>query len=311
MKSSMASFRNNDRLTVRAADWPEPLQPQDLVITLLGSYVRSSHQIVWSGGLVQLLGEFGFSMGSARVALTRLVRRDLVTRVNQGRRVYYATTPRSEQLLSEGDRRIFSLGREEHRTDTWTVLWHAIPEERRLERGRLGRRLRFLGFGSPQDGMWVSPHNREKEVTRLLQEFDVTQYAGVLLGRSARDLDLRSLVERAWGLDALIGRYQAFTHEFTPYRATNAQLALDDRAGFLLRTRLVHLFRGFPFLDPELPDEFMPDPGSRTRAVELFHTIYGGPLARRSQRYFDDITSALTVGAEGDGGHEILPVGGH
>ena len=40
----------------------EALQPQDLVITLLGTYVRPlGPRPVWSGGLVSLLGEFGFS----------------------------------------------------------------------------------------------------------------------------------------------------------------------------------------------------------------------------------------------------------
>ena len=37
----------------------EPLQPQDLVITLLGTYVRPFGDTVWSGGLVALLGELG------------------------------------------------------------------------------------------------------------------------------------------------------------------------------------------------------------------------------------------------------------
>ena len=62
-----------------------PFQPQDLVVTLLGTYVRPYGDMVWSGGLVMLLGEFGFSQGAARVALTRLVRRGLIGRVRSGR----------------------------------------------------------------------------------------------------------------------------------------------------------------------------------------------------------------------------------
>ena len=63
----------------------EPLQPQDLVITLLGTYVRPVRgDRVWSGGLVALLGELGFSHGAARVALTRLVRRGLIARERPG-----------------------------------------------------------------------------------------------------------------------------------------------------------------------------------------------------------------------------------
>jgi len=142
--------------------WSTPIQAQDLAITMFGAYVHPRDATVWSGGLVTLLGEFGVSVGAARVALARLVRRDLLSRVKDGRRVHYRSTVRLQHLLDEGDRRIFSLGREEHRAELWTVLWHWLPEELRLQRGRLARRLRFLGFGSVQDGTWVSPHQREE-----------------------------------------------------------------------------------------------------------------------------------------------------
>jgi phenylacetic acid degradation operon negative regulatory protein len=105
----------------------EPFQPQDLVITMLGAYVRPFARTVWSGGLVALLAEFGFSDGAARAALTRLVRRDLIARVRAGRLVHYRLTSRCERLLVEGDGRIFTLGRLPAQLGPWTVLWHQIP----------------------------------------------------------------------------------------------------------------------------------------------------------------------------------------
>ena len=69
-----------------AAVWTrrgEPFQPQDLV-SRCSARTCARSAIVWSGGLVVLLGEFGFSDGAARAALTRLVRRDLIARVARG-----------------------------------------------------------------------------------------------------------------------------------------------------------------------------------------------------------------------------------
>jgi phenylacetic acid degradation operon negative regulatory protein len=263
----------------------DDVQPQDLVITLLGAYVHPRERTVWSGGLVALLGEFGFSTGAARVALTRLVRRELLAPERDGRLVHYALTGRATALLAEGDRRIFSLGRAPHHAQLWTVLWHAIPEERRLERARLARRLRFLGFGSVQDGTWLSPHDREREVTALLSELGVAAHAGVLLGRPAASLDFRALAARAWDLDELCARYAAFAEALRRARPKG------DREAFLVRTRLVHAFRQFPFLDPELPDELMPAPERRTRAVALFHDRYAA-LEPAAQRHFDAVTTA-------------------
>jgi phenylacetic acid degradation operon negative regulatory protein len=268
--------------------WFTP-QPQDLVITLLGAYIRPSRETVWSGGLVQILGEFGFSPGAARVALTRLVRRNLLARVKDGRLVHYTLTPRSSELLSEGDRRIFSLGRQRHRADQWTVLWHSIPEDQRLEHARLTRRLRFLGFGSAQDGTWISPHDREAEVVTLVSSLGVSDYVVLLLGRPAGSLDFLPFARRAWDLDHLDARYEAFAEEFARYRSESSRQQLSDREAFLVRTRLIHIFRFFPFLDPEMPDEYMPEPRNRAAAVEAFDVVYPA-LAEAGQRYFDSVT---------------------
>lgn len=258
--------------------------PQDLVLSLLGAHhVPRERGEVWSGGLVRLLEEFGFSAGAARVALNRLVGRELLARSKDGRHVHYELTPRTLAVLAEGDRRIFTLGESARRETTWTVLWHSIPEDRRLARTRLVRRLRFLGFGSVQDGTWLAPHDREDEVATLLAELDVAAYAGVMLGRPATAVDFAAFVTRVWNLDELGRRYRAFAETFRDHHVA------DDRHALLLRTRLVHTFREFPFLDPELPEDLVPAPEHRPEALRLFHDLYPA-LAPAAQRYFDEVT---------------------
>jgi phenylacetic acid degradation operon negative regulatory protein len=275
----------------------EPLQPQDLVITVLGTYVRPFGDTVWSGGLVVLLGELGFSMGAARVALTRLVRRGLLDRERSGRLVHYRLTRRCERVLAEGDRRIFSLGHPRDDEASWTVLWHQIPEDRRLERSRLARRLRFLGFGSVQDSVWVSPHDHSVEVVELLGDLDVADFATIFLARVGGAFGLPVLVSRAWDLSGVVERYEAFVAEFSPFvgrGARTALAALSDREAFHVRTRLVHLFRSFPSIDPELPENLAPLSGPRGRAVSTFQQLYD-TLAGPSQRHFEDVTAAFEV----------------
>jgi phenylacetic acid degradation operon negative regulatory protein len=266
-------------------------RPQELTMTLLGAYVAPRDQLVWSGGLVALLGEFGLSSGAARIALARMVHRGRLERVREGRRVWYRPTPGTVALLEEGDRRIFSLGRQAHDATVWTVLWHALPEELRVERGRLARRLRFLGFGSVQDGMWISPHDRELEVVRLVEDLQISEHAGVLVGRPAVSLDFRAFASRAWDLDALGERYRVFVDQFAPFTKADARRRLDDREAFLVRTRLVHAFRRFPALDPELPDDLLPAPRHRAAAVALFHQLYE-KLAASAKRHFDSVATA-------------------
>ncbi len=264
----------------------EALRPQELVITMLGTYVRPFGDRVWSGGLVLLLGELGFSNGAARVALTRLVRRGLIARERAGRLVHYRVTSRCDRALEEGDGRIFSLGDCADDGGRWTVLWHQIPEARRLQRSRLARRLRFLGFGSVQDSVWVSPHDHFDEVVRLLGELQLSEFTTLFVAQVGAASGLTALASRAWDLSGLVERYEAFQAAFEPFTRAHARARLSDGQAFVIRTRLVHLFRGFPQLDPELPDELAPLSHARSQAVATFHCLYQG-LAEPSQRHFD------------------------
>src|SRR2546430_3570324 len=258
--------------------------PQDLVLTLLGAHVTPRERgCVWSGGLVRLLGEFGFAPGASRVALGRLVARDLLDPLRDGRLVHYTLTPRTISVLAQGDRRIFTLG-SARRPAKWTVLWHAIPESRRTARTRLVRRLRFLGFGSMQDGTWIAPHDRERDVAELVAELKVAEYVGVLLGRPSTVVDFAACATRIWDVAEISARYRVFVSEF------RRRTARDDRQALLLRTRLVHTYREFPFLDPELPEDLLPAPAHRAEAVRLFHDLYPA-LAPGAPRYFDQVTS--------------------
>jgi phenylacetic acid degradation operon negative regulatory protein len=218
------------------------------------------------------------------------VRRGLITRVRSGRLVHYRITPRCERLLLEGDGRIFSLGDPRDGGGTWTLLWHQIPEDRRLERSRLARRLRFLGFGSVQDSVWVSPHDHFAEVVELLEELGVEEYATLFRAPVEAAAGLGSFASRAWNLAGLADRYDVFCAEFGAYLRGKRVRRLEDREAFVVRTRLVHLFREFPVLDPELPEELAALGAARSRAVEIFHTLYEG-LAEPSQRYFEAVAA--------------------
>lgn len=265
-----------------------PIQPQDLVLTMLGAHLRGPGELAWSGGMVELLQEFGFSREAARAALSRLVTRGLIDRIRRGRHVHYRLTDRAERLLAEGDRRIFTFGREDPDSTRWTVLWHSLPERRRVERARLGRRLRFLGFGSVQDATWVAPHDREDEVLAVLEALEIERYAYVLVGRPSRRLAIDTVLREAWDLPGVVERYEAFLEELTPYRRKRARTALDDRAAFVLRIRTVHSFRGFPFLDPELPEDVMPGPTLRPQVVAMFDLIYE-ELREPAERHFSAV----------------------
>ena len=258
-----------------------------LLLTLLGTYVHRRQGSVWSGGLVALLGEFGIAPGAGRVALGRLVQRDLLAPTKRGRLVHYTLTPRAVALLEEGDRRIFSFGTVIKPLSEWTIVWHALSDEFRVERARLGRRLRFLGFGSVQDGVWLAPHDRENDVRGLARELEAEDHVTMLLARSVPSVSLRPLITRTWDLETIASRLETFidTHSVNAEKSAR----LDDRGAFKVRTQAAHTFRQLPQFDPELPDDLLPVGPIRREAVALFHRLHES-LREPSERYFDAVT---------------------
>src|SRR6185312_9910871 len=125
---------------------------------------------------------------------------------------------------------IFKLGGARGGGDCWTIVWHQIPEDRRLERSRLARRLRFLGFGSVQDSVWVSPHDHSSEVAELLEDLGVAGFGTVFVASARDGPGWPTLVRRGWDLSGLGERYEAFGTEFSRFLDSDASLA--DREAF-------------------------------------------------------------------------------
>jgi phenylacetic acid degradation operon negative regulatory protein len=254
------------------------------VLTIFGAHVRGG-ELVWSGGMVEILESLGFTIGSARAALARLVNRELLARTRDGRRAFYSATARADALLSQGDRRIFSFGRTQPRVQPWTVLWHAIPESQRVARSRFASQLRFLGFGSVQDATWIAARDREQEVLMLVRQLGIEQYASVMVGRTSAQLGTAALVAEAWNLTETGERYQQFLGDFGELRTARARRRLTDAEAFRSRTLMLHRFRGFPFIDPELPPEVDTVGALRAEVVACFDEVYAG-LEESATRYF-------------------------
>jgi phenylacetic acid degradation operon negative regulatory protein len=141
--------------------------------------------------------------------------------------------------------------------------------------------------------VWVSPHDHSDEVSKLLSELEVATAATLFVAQPTAPAGLPALVGRAWDLSGLLERYEKFDDEFSQFRRRGVRVS--DADAFNVRTRLVHLFRGFPPLDPELPEQLAPLSAVRSRAVRTFHVLYSR-LAPSSQRHFDAVTGAYTDG---------------
>lgn len=291
-----------------------PTSARSLLMTVLGEYVLPRDRPVWTSALVSALALVGAAEKSARQALARTAADGWLAPERVGRRVRWVLTASGRRLLSEGAKRIYDFGAGERPWDgTWLLLLVSVPEsgppgagfspgprERAHAfsggggqavllpgalRHRVRTRLSWAGFGSPEAGVWISPYpDREAEALSVLKELGLAATAMSFSASYGAVGSEDAMVARAWDLAELRTRYEDFIGEFGPLRPETGDAVLRAQ------TRLVHRWRRFPFLDPQLPHELLPPNWSGSAAAELFHRRRA-EWAPSAQRRWDELAS--------------------
>jgi phenylacetic acid degradation operon negative regulatory protein len=276
----------NDALRRRSVGAPAA---RSLLLTVLGEYVLPRPAGVWQETLVAALRSLGYSEHAARQALARSAREGWIEGERHGRRTRLSLTPGTAELLSSGARRIYSFGEPWEWDGRWLVVVVRVPENRRAVRHQLRSRLAWAGLGSLGGGVWLTPHvEREPELAAAIggePDAGATSFIAELgaIGES------RQVVADAWDLEAVRLQYSAFIADFSRARAWSAQ------ACFRQQTLLVHAWRKFPFLDPDLPAGLLPERWPRERAHRLFVERHGR-WQEAARAYFEELEAELDAG---------------
>jgi phenylacetic acid degradation operon negative regulatory protein len=167
----------------------------------------------------------------------------------------------------------------------WSLLAFSIPEENRAVRDALRRQLRWLGFAPLYDGLWVAPRDQVTDVIGLLGELGIST-ATAFRATAVPGIEPDGLPQRAWDLDDLRARYDAFITVTGQLQARALAGLISPVEALVARTRAMDEWRTFPGLDPDLPVELLPAEWPRAAARELFITTYDqlGPLAAHRVR---------------------------
>lgn len=246
---------------------------------------------VWQETLVGALVSLGYSRQAARQALARSTRDGWLVTERRGRRARMTLGDRTAELLRSGAERIYSFGRPWQWDGRWLIVVLRVPEERRAVRHQLRSRLAWTGLGSLGGGVWLTPHTeREEELAAAIREGPTAETRSFVAELGSMG-DPRSLVADAWDLDAVRGQYEAFAEDFARVRALSAE------ACFRQQTLLVHAWRRFPFLDPDLPAELLPPDWPRERAHALFVSRHARWRAKATE-YFAQLEGELEVREE-------------
>jgi phenylacetic acid degradation operon negative regulatory protein len=253
------------------------------LLTVLGEFVLPRDEPVWTQALLDVLGALGVEPKSARQALARTAAEGLLESDRAGRRVRWSLTPSGRRLLSDGADRIYGFGHATRPWDgRWLVLLVSVPESRRQLRHRLRTRLAWAGLGSPSPGVWLSPDpGKQAEVADVVADLELTGVTSSFVGPFGGIGAERDVVAQAWDLAEVEDAYEEFLEAFADAEPTGPAEVLAHQI------HLVHAWRRFPFLDPQLPPELLPDHWAGTRAADRFahlHAAWDRPAQQHWQQ---------------------------
>lgn len=239
---------------------------RSLLLTVLGEYVLPGGEPVWTGALVQVLGQLGVAEKAARQALARTAAEGWIAGRRHGRLARWELTESGRRLLTAGARRIYSFGQDGAGWDgRWLVLMVSAPDGSREVRHRLRTRLTWAGFGTLPSGLWICPDpDREPEASAILADLGLADTAMSFVASYGSIGAQSSIVDLAWDLRSVELRYQEFVDAFEPLRPGG------DGDTLTAQTLLVHEWRRFPFLDPQLPRDLLPPTWPGISAAALF-----------------------------------------
>jgi phenylacetic acid degradation operon negative regulatory protein len=247
---------------------------RSMLLTVLGEYAAAADGGVWQETLIAALGALDYKPQAARQALARSVAGGWLRTERHGRRSRVRLTEATAEMLGTGAERIYSFGQPWPWDGRWLLVVVRVPEERREVRHQVRTRLAWAGFGSLGGGLWISPHTeREQELLAAVRQDSVAELMSFQARIGALG-DPAKVVAEAWDLAGVADAYRRFIADFGRLRPRSPE------ATFRAQTLLVHEWRKFPFLDPDLPDDMLPARWPRRRAHELFqqrHTLWHAP----------------------------------
>jgi phenylacetic acid degradation operon negative regulatory protein len=249
-----------------------PIRAGSLIVTVFGDAVVPRGGALSLTSLHEIMRAFRISDTLVRTALSRLVSDGWFERWKVGRNSYYRLTGHGQQAFAQATQRIYADPPQD-----WNGSFALVLLENTQDRSALRAKLSEVGFGALGPDLLIAAANHADEV-------------GPYLRLSAAPADLptaRRLVERAWALGDIEGRYRRFIGIYSgTLRALEQGAGFDDLDALLVRILLIYDYRRAVLKDPLLPPQLLPTPWAGATARALCGTIYK-TLLPAAERWID------------------------
>lgn len=295
-----------------SADFPRAqngANSQRLLAAILGDYTFESADRFSSTAVARILAEFGVTDAGARKALSRLTERQVLVRSRVGRGTYYHVSEANLAIRLERRNRYLNFGEQREPWDgAWTVVVFSVAERERAARAALRSGLGKLGFAPMADAVWVRPDDSRDAVLRLAGHLDVRVAVMRSTFEEGGGIDPR----QAFDLEGVRRLYEELIDDHAPIAQRLQRGLVAPAEAFVLRARLTDRWRSVVIMDPDLPEELLPDDWPRRSARRLFLELIDGLAPLALDRLKGLVAESDPEGASRLAHHLLSPTGpGH
>ncbi len=240
------------------------MRARSSLFTIFGEFVHPRGDIVWVGTIITWMNALGFSEPAVRAAVSRSTRTGWLEVQKIGRKSYYALTPEVRWRVHRAVGRLYQP-LDSQWDNNWHILTYSIPESAREARDQFRKELLILGFGALQPGVWISPNNLCQEALQLAKIYQLEQFVDAFSGTRFGSRSAQELVQSTWDITDLNARYSSFLEHFI----TLPKISTPEDA-FKAYVHMLHEYRKFLFIDPDLPRVLQPSTWHSRDAALLF-----------------------------------------
>jgi phenylacetic acid degradation operon negative regulatory protein len=253
---------------------------QHLIVTVYGLYARNQGGTFAVADLIRLLGDLGMEPAGVRSSVSRLKKRGVLVSVKRGGAAAYKLSPELEDVFTAGDERIFSPRRAK-KDDEWLLASFSVPEAQRHLRHKLRTILTRVGCGQVSPGLWIAPGTLANEVELQLRRAGLMSYVDLFRATHLTESQIDEKVGQWWDLPSLEALYTDFLERHEPVLQRWLQRADEDpnspallRQAFADYVPMVTEWRRLPYMDPGLPEDYLPEGWHGLAAQELFSELH-------------------------------------
>lgn len=132
----------------------------------------------------------------------------------------------------------------------WTIINYDFPNLQKTDRDYFRRKLKGLGFGSPQESVYVSPLPLSEALNELVEGERFENFVWVVRAERVLGLNNREVAKKSWNLQNLNDLYKNLLNVLPRVKKINdVKLTQDWRLHFLAVDNN----------DPYLPRELLPE----------------------------------------------------